>query len=221
MLDPSQELKTINDQSAQMTKKKSHLGLIIIHIFAILAFIAVSGAAIYLYLDNASKSEKLEKYSEQVVSSTISTISLLGSTTSTTVDNTTVETIVAAAVAPSATAISNIQGSVTTGNTQPLEGYMSDSVNVILAASEAYGPRTAGQAALLVSDYIGDSTTTTWDFALSASVLAGYATSGYSQYFPANAIVGKSSTNKLISFSFDSNAKIRTVFLAPVSELVQ
>lgn len=118
------------------------------------------------------------------------------------------------AVAPSESAAENIKAAVNTGNTQPLEGYMAATVNVILAASEAYGPQTPTQAALDISNFLPDPTNTTWNFDLSASVLSSYGSGGYGSYFPNIAIVGKSSDNKVISFSFDCNGKISTVFMA-------
>ena len=123
-------------------------------------------------------------------------------------------------VAPNETAQENIIASVNVANTQPLEGYMADSVNVILAATEAYGTQTKTEAALDISSFVSDSIST-WDFALPASVLSSYGAGGYGQYFPNNAIVGKASGGKVISFSFDCNGKISTVFMASAEELLE
>ncbi len=116
------------------------------------------------------------------------------------------------AVAPDDSAIENIKASVSVGNTQPLEGYMASSVNTILAATEAYGPRTPTQSVGDITSFISGSST--WDFSLSASVLSSYGQSGYGQYFPNIAIVGKSTDGKVISFSFDCNGDIDEVFMA-------
>ncbi len=116
---------------------------------------------------------------------------------------------------PSATTIDNIEASITSGNTAALEGYMATSVNVIIAASEGLGAKTSAEAVTSITSFITlDTTSWDYDFTLSASTLSSYNKGSYSQYFPSNAVVGKASSKKVISFSFDCNAKISTVFLA-------
>ena len=124
--------------------------------------------------------------------------------------------------APSATAISNIEASITSGNTAALEGYMASSVNVIFAASEGLGARTPTQAVSDITGFIS-SDTTSWDydFSLPASVLSSYGKGSYSQYFPGSAVVGKATNKQVISFSFDCDAKISTVFLATSEDLLK
>ena len=124
-------------------------------------------------------------------------------------------------VAPVASTIENIQASITSGNTAALEGYMATSVNVILAASEAYGPQTATQAVADVTSFISNDINS-WDynFSLPAAILNTYRQNDYSQYFPTNAVVGKATNDQVISFSFDCNGKIDTVFLAGSSSLL-
>lgn len=116
---------------------------------------------------------------------------------------------------PNAAAISNIEASITSGNTQALEGYMASSVKVILAATEAYGTQTPTQAVSDVTNFITtDSSSWDYDFSLPASTLSSYSSGGYGEYFPSTALVGKASNSKVISFSFDCNGKISTVFMA-------
>ncbi len=122
---------------------------------------------------------------------------------------------------PSASNLDNIKASITSGNTAALEGYMAIKVTVIVAASESIGVQTPTQAVTDITSFIGDPTTTTWDFALASSVTSGYAKSFYKTYFPSNAVVGKSSTKKVISFSFDCEGKISTVFEAANEDLLQ
>lgn len=123
---------------------------------------------------------------------------------------------------PSATTISNIEASITSGNTAALEGYMAPSVNVIIAASEGLGAKTPTQAVASITSFISpDTTSWDFDFALSASTLSSYGKGSYSQYFPGNAVVGKATNKKVISFSFDCNAKISTVFLAASEDLLK
>lgn len=120
---------------------------------------------------------------------------------------------------PSTATIENVKASITSGNTAALEGYMADSVNVILAATEAYGAQTPAQAVSDVTSFISD-TTSPWDFLLPASVLSSYGQGGYGQYFPNIDTVGKSADGKVISFTFDCDAKISTVFMAGSEELL-
>lgn len=117
-----------------------------------------------------------------------------------------------AAKTPSADDLANIKAAVESGNYAALEQLMADKVTVIIAASEGVGERTPTQAIADLA-YL-DAGTDPWDFALSAAVLNGYQNGSYKQYFPATAYVGKSANDYLVSFSFDSNAKIKTIFLA-------
>ena len=116
------------------------------------------------------------------------------------------------AVLPSEDALNKIKASISTGNTQPLEGYMASTVNVVLAASEGLGDRTATQASSDVTDFIDGAGT--WDFSLGALTISSYSKSSYGRYFPDNAVVGKSSGGKVISLSFNEDAKIDQVFMA-------
>lgn len=113
--------------------------------------------------------------------------------------------------------LGNIKAAISTGNTEPLQGYMAQTVSVILAASEGMGDRTSVQATLDVTDFIDGAGT--WDFNLSASVLSSYGKSFYGQYFLNNSIVGKSSSGKIISISFNESAKINQIFLATTEDI--
>ncbi len=132
------------------------------------------------------------------------------STTTTTAAVTKDKAVVATTTAPTAEELDNIKASITSENTAALEGYMAASVNVIIAASEAYGPQTPVQAVKDV-DYVKDGDT--WDFALPAATLAAYQAGDYKQYFPTTALVGKSSNGYVISFQFDSAGKINGIFM--------
>jgi hypothetical protein len=112
--------------------------------------------------------------------------------------------------APTAAQLESIQESITSENTAALEGYMASSVNVIIAASEAYGAQTPLQAVKDV-DYVKDGDT--WDFALPAATLATYRAGDYKAYFPTTALVGKSTNGYVISFQFDSAGKINGIFM--------
>ena len=123
---------------------------------------------------------------------------------------------------PTDTVIGSIKASITSGNTAALEGYMAASVNVVLAASEGIGSKTSSQAVASISDFISkDISSWNYDFSLPASVLSSYGKGSYSQYFPGNAVVGKAANKQVISFSFDCNAKISTVFMAASEDLLK
>ncbi|OGL37428.1 hypothetical protein A3A68_01520 [Candidatus Saccharibacteria bacterium RIFCSPLOWO2_01_FULL_48_13] len=119
---------------------------------------------------------------------------------------------------PSADDLANIKAAVESGNYAALEQMMTDPVTVILAASEGLGERTPTQAVADLA-YL-DGGTDPWDFALSAATLDGYGAGGYKQYFPKTALVGKSANNYVVSFSFDNNAKIKTIFMANNDDLL-
>lgn len=114
---------------------------------------------------------------------------------------------------PDATAVENIKASVTTRNTQPLEGYMASSVTVIYAASEGLGARTPTEAVSDIGSFLGE-TTVDWTFDIPAETLTAYSQGDYAQYFPSTSLVTKSSENKVISFNFDCDGKIVTVFMS-------
>ncbi len=122
-------------------------------------------------------------------------------------------------VAPAYSVLENIQASITSGNTAALEGYMASTVDVILAATEAYGEQTRTQAVGDITDFISGESG--WDFTLPASVLSSYGKGGYGQYFTNIDVVGKSANGKVISFLFDCNSKISTVLLVSNEDLLQ
>jgi hypothetical protein len=124
------------------------------------------------------------------------------------------------AIQPDSSAIENIIASIETANTQPLEGYMAENVNVILAATEAYGDQDSTQAVLSITDFIGDSSTITWDFSLPDSTLETYSSSEYGGMFKTISVVGKSSDDKVISFSFDCDGNIDQVFMSDSEEII-
>lgn len=112
----------------------------------------------------------------------------------------------------------NIAAAINTMNTAALEGYMAPSVNVVLAASEAAGPRTPAEA---VSDlaYL-NSATAPWDFALPVATLNAYAAGDYANYFGENTVVGKSANKYVVSFRINSSSKIDQIFMSVSSDLL-
>lgn len=119
---------------------------------------------------------------------------------------------------PSAADLENIEAAITSGNTAALESYMAKKVTVILAASECCGSRTQAQAVADLA-YI-DGATDPWDFDLPQSTLDGYASGDYKQYFPDDALVGKSANNYVISFTFDDSGDIDGIFVTNNAKLL-
>ena len=211
-------------EPAKKTRRKTILpGLLI----AIL-LVAMAGGA-YWWQDKYSKAtEKLQ--ASNISSLQQTTASLTKLLTAEKAKNTNAASTPAAPActcgskAPSATTISNIEASITSGNTAALEGYMATSVNVVYVGAMGSGAQTPTQAVTSISSFIS-SDTSSWDynFSLSASTLSSYVKSAnYGKYFPSTAVVGKAANSQVISFSFDCNGKINTVLLATnESELKQ
>ncbi len=114
--------------------------------------------------------------------------------------------------------IDNVKAVFATGNTQPLEGYMTAKVTVIIAASEGLGERTAAQATADITSYVGGATDA-WNFSLPTATINAYKSGDYGQYFPDGALVGKSN-NMVISFTFNDVGKISTVFMTNSAQLL-
>lgn len=119
---------------------------------------------------------------------------------------------------PSDETLANIQAAISTKNYAALEGYMADSVTVILAASEGLGERTPLQAVADLA-YLNDADTP-WNFALDAATLSGWASGGYGVYFPDGALVGRSSDGYVISFQFNDAGDITDIFFTNSDELL-
>lgn len=104
-------------------------------------------------------------------------------------------------------------------NTAALEGYMTDPVTVVLAASEKGGPVTPAQAVQDLNYLSG--ATDPWDFNLSAVTLASYKNGFYGQYFGDMTVVGKSANDYVVSFMIDTNNKITTIFMTGSADLLK
>src|SRR6218665_2580053 len=93
----------------------------------------------------------------------------------------------------------NLADAISSGNTAAVEGYLTDPVRVLIAASEADGQYSPVDAVLSL-DYVQPGVGS-WDFALAPEVIAAYAGSPYyGSFFPANVIAGRSSTGSPLAF---------------------
>ena len=206
-----QTTPTVNQEANQKQNSKKSKMKVVIYTLITLLVAAGVGGVVYWWRDSVATSFQKEQASD--ISSQKATIADLKkklADAKAAADSTEPCTD----VAPKTATIDSIKASITSGNTSALAGYMASSVNVILAATEAYGPQTPTQAVDDISSFIStDNTSWDYNFALSAATLSGYQNGDYKQYFPAIALVGKASNNQVISFSFDCDGKIDTVFM--------
>lgn len=181
-------------------------------IILLIALLVVAGAGAYLWRDKQAKEDLQAKQDE--VSSLQEEVDKLNSDiaklSKELADEKNSES--STATTPSAADLENIQASITSKNTAALEGYMADSVNFILAASEGIGPQTPTQAIASLDQQLA-STKDPWSFNLPAATLSSYSSGSYAQYFPDGALVGKSANDVVISITFDENAKISGIFV--------
>jgi hypothetical protein len=212
MYEEIEKIREIQDTDMKNKKPKNQPLIrrsILISILVLVLMLA-SAAGAYYWRD--SQANSFEKQQSDTISKNQNTITSLSKQLA---DTTSDDPVACVEIAPTATVIGSIEASITSGNTAALEGYMASSVNVILAASEAYGQQTPTQAIANISSFISDDINS-WDynFSLPAATLNTYKQGGYAQYFSTISVVGKATNNQVISFSFDCTGKIDTVFLA-------
>lgn len=178
----------------------------------IVLVLAIIGAGAYLWRDNqaskkenessktiSSLNEKIANLEKQIADSKNSSSSL-------------------ACTQPTASAKENIIASITSKNTAALEGYMADSVKVVIAASEASFERTPAKAIEDIKYVINAAAP--WNFALNAATLDTYKAGFYKDYFKDNSIVGVAADKKVVVFNFNCTGKINGVFMASSSDLL-
>ncbi|NCU29509.1 hypothetical protein EOM60_02770 [Candidatus Saccharibacteria bacterium] len=205
------------DNEQNTAKKKGKNKAKWIFIVTIILIIGVAGAVIYY--QRTKSEERLTEKSDKIVELE-EKIKNLEQSKLQTRDNPTNGNGADKSVCqiPDSGKIENIIASITSKNTAALEGYMTNPVSVILAASEGMGNRTPAQAISDISGFISDADG--WDFNLPQSTIDAYRGGFYVSYFPENSVIGKSNNEKVISFSFNCDASISTVFLSPGSDLL-
>lgn len=101
---------------------------------------------------------------------------------------------------------------MSSGDTASLEAQLSEPTRVVIAASEA-DVRYSAVDAVLALDYVQPGVGT-WDFALSPAVIDGYAAHpSYGEFFPDDAIVGRSDVGAVVSFVPNGDL-VGTIFMA-------
>jgi hypothetical protein len=204
------QTNTVKTEAATAEKKpKSTKTSMLRTLLLVLLVVSLVGSGIAATLWRDQVASDLEKQQTDNIASLAGTIRVLQSKL--VADNTTANQTNDVPVAPSAAVIENIKSAIISGNTAALEGYMADSVDVADDFSVATASTPSVATASITSEIA--SATAPWNFALSASILSSYGSSSFGKYFPSSAVVGKSSNNKVISFSFNSDAKISAVLL--------
>ena len=198
-------------QTAPKKKGKKIIGKILL-ILLILLLIA-GGVGAYLWRDSQAAVQKSNDNTE--ISNLKNKITDLEKTAALAVSENATEETVALTTAQ----IANIKASITSKNTAALEGYMADSVTVVLAASESAASKTPTQAIASLS-YL-DSATEPWNFELDSVTLASYAAGDYATYFKDDSIVGKAANGYVIVFNFNDAAKINGIFMSSSADLLK
>lgn len=114
------------------------------------------------------------------------------------------------AEADAAAARESLAASISSGNTAALASWVTDPVQVTIAASEFSEPLSPFEAAAQ-ADYVVD-LTATWDFALPEATIDLYRAGFYTAYFPEDVLVGLSSTGAVIAFTM-SGAEASAIFM--------
>lgn len=217
---PMGGMKSMNSDYGMMpmmkTLKKplSKKTLSILVILAVVILMMASAVGAYFWRDNTAVVFE-QQQTNQLASNQDTIANLQSQLAAEKVNTNTSQTTTCTAVAPTAAISSNIKSSITSGNTAALSGYMASSVNVVIVGSEDNGAAsTPAEAVSDITSFItSDNTSWNYNFALPTATLNSYASGTYGKYFTKISIVGKATNNKIISFSFDCNGKISTVFM--------
>lgn len=116
-------------------------------------------------------------------------------------------------VAPAQSAIDNIKGVITTANTEPLQGYVSDSASVVTVDAGSASSSPSNGAMSSVTSFL-ESSSRVWDFNLSDLLVDSYKAGEFGQYFDDAMIIGKSADGEVIAITFDCNSKINDILVS-------
>ncbi|GAA2081922.1 hypothetical protein GCM10009840_17390 [Pseudolysinimonas kribbensis] len=107
--------------------------------------------------------------------------------------------------------IQDIEDAISSGNTAALEQRFAPQVRIVTAGGGEHQATTA--QAVTATGAVESDLTATWDWTLSPADLAGFRASSYGPLFPADAVIGRSSTGEVISFTVVGTA-ITAVLMA-------
>lgn len=216
-----EDSKTIDEAPVETPKqkpvnKKRGIGRFAFPTVMVLVLMAASAAGAFFWQQAVMKSSNVEKDAlQQRVKTLEAQIAEMDKTMAAMGDDMDMTLV------PDKATSDNVKASIETGNTAALLDVFASQVNYAIAATEAQGVHTAEQAVKDL-DYL-DSATGPWNFDLPQSELDDYADSiYYGKYFPAkNGMVGKSADGKLVSFIFNSDNKITTLFMSIDADIVK
>lgn len=197
------------------TNKKSNMYMSKKTIYILIAIVVLAAFAAGAFLIRDKMANDFEKTQSDNISTLEKANNDLNTQLATERSKNAILTTNSTSVAPSADVIASIEAAITSGNTSALTGYMAASVGVVNSAVYVSPYATPDQAVSFLSDFLasGGNTSLNYNFSLSASTLATYRSNAlFNQYFPNNAIIGKSDQGKVISISFDNKSKISTIF---------
>lgn len=197
------------DEDKAMRKHKGFTTLEMLLVLVILGIIGFVGWFVY-----QSKNDTDSLYNSAADTQIATKTTKKAAATATSASQETTNPVITAALKE------NTAAAISSGNTAALEGYMADSVNVVIAASEKTGAETAAQAVADLA-YL-DAGTDPWDFDLAAATLTTYKNGFYGQYFATDStIVGQSANNYVVSFGVNASGKIDVVFMAVNADLLE
>lgn len=116
-----------------------------------------------------------------------------------------------------AAARESLAASIASGNTAALASWVTDVVRVTIAASEFSEDVSPGEAANQAG-YIVD-LAATWNFALPEATIEQYRAGDYGAYFPADALVGLSSSGRVVAFTM-TGARASAMFMCIDEQLL-
>lgn len=114
---------------------------------------------------------------------------------------------------------SNIKDALDSENTAAFATYTTNPVTMVLAGTEFGRALTPDEAATQMA--YTHSATSPWDFGLSAATIASYEAGFYTDYFGANTLVGKASSDMVIAFDFNCDgSKINKIFISASEDML-
>lgn len=192
--------------------KQKRLKKVLLTVLLVILLISTSAAGAYFY--RSKKADEFEAKQNNSMTKLSSENTNLASQLANEKSKNATSQMAFESVAPSEATIEKIKTAVTSGNTVALEGYMAESVNVIVggSGSNAVKTITPALAATSITSFVSDATSP-WDFPPSASVIRTLNGSGWTHYIPNNAVIGESANKKVVSLSFNSKSEICSVIL--------
>ena len=121
-------------------------------------------------------------------------------------------------VDPVAAARATIVGAFETGDTYLIEPLMSDPTEVLIAASEYWVEVDPVQATVDLNYVVGDGAA--WSFDIPPAELATWRTHFYAPHIPEGAVIGRSASGAVVSFTLDADGFVTKIFMSISDEFM-